>query len=159
MFHKGRLEFVHDFVAWGPGVEFPYRTGAWYWMKLCKKAGRLKGKAWLGVGFATQESSGLLGRISNFLFSFKKPNVYYKPKFEAGLFIYNLLWWIVLISFSVALINMLPVGIFDGGRFFYLTILAITKSERKAKRTFSFVTYFFLFLILLLMVFWLFSFW
>jgi len=47
VFHKGRLEFVHDYVAWGPGVEFPYQTGTWYWMKLCKKAGELNGKAWL----------------------------------------------------------------------------------------------------------------
>ena len=47
VFHNGRLEFVHDYVAWGPGVAFPCRTGVWYWMKLCKKAGELKGKAWL----------------------------------------------------------------------------------------------------------------
>lgn len=113
---------------------------------------------WLGIGFLNQEGSGILNKITKFLFSFKKPNTYYESNFEAGLFVYNLLWWIVLISFSVALINMLPVGIFDGGRFFYLTILAITKSEKKAKRTFSIITYLFLFLLLLLMVFWFISF-
>lgn len=118
----------------------------------------IEGKAWLGIGFINQESSGALSKIINFLSAFKKPNVYYESNFSAGLFIYNLLWWIVLISFSVALINMLPVGIFDGGRFFYLTILAITKSEKKAKKTFSFITYLFLFLVLLLMAFWIFSF-
>jgi len=47
VFHKGRLEFVHDYVAWGPGVAFPYQVGTWYWMKLCKKAGELNGRAWL----------------------------------------------------------------------------------------------------------------
>jgi len=46
VFHKGRLEFVHDFVTWGPGVAFPYKAGTWYWMKLRKTAGQLKGKAW-----------------------------------------------------------------------------------------------------------------
>ncbi|MFH1269331.1 MAG: hypothetical protein ABIK89_26685, partial [Planctomycetota bacterium] len=46
VFHKGRLEFVHDYVAWGPGVAFAYQTGTWYWMKLCKERGELKGKAW-----------------------------------------------------------------------------------------------------------------
>lgn len=114
---------------------------------------------WLGIGFLNQESSGILNKVVSFFTSFKKPNIYYKPKFEAGLFIYNLLWWIVLICFSVALINMLPVGIFDGGRFFYLTILAITKSESKAKKTFKFITYLFLFLVILLMAFWIFSLW
>ncbi len=118
----------------------------------------IKGRAWLGIGFTNQESSGILNKVLNFLLSFKKPNVYYESKIGVGLFIYNLLWWIVVICFSVALINMLPVGIFDGGRFFYLTVLAITKSEKKAKRAFSFMTYFFLFLLLLLMVFWFISF-
>jgi membrane-associated protease RseP (regulator of RpoE activity) len=49
---------------------------------------------------------------------------------------------------------MLPVGIFDGGRFFYLAILGITKKEEVAKKTFKAVTYLFLFLLLIIMVFW-----
>ncbi|GAH53975.1 unnamed protein product, partial [marine sediment metagenome] len=114
---------------------------------------------WLGIGFAIQKKSGVINKVVSFLSSFKESNVYYEPKFGAGLFIYNLLWWIVLISFSVALINMLPIGIFDGGKFFYLTVLAITKSDKIAKKAFSFITYFFLFLLLLLMAFWVFSFW
>ncbi|GAI15633.1 unnamed protein product, partial [marine sediment metagenome] len=114
---------------------------------------------WLGIGFVNRETSGVINKIISFLSSFKNSHIYYKPKFGAGLFIHNLLWWIVLISFSVALINMLPVGIFDGGKFFYLTVLAITKSDKIAKKAFSFITYFFLFLLLLLMAFWVFSFW
>jgi len=117
----------------------------------------IKGRAWLGIEFPNIENSGILNKVVNYLFAFKKPNVYYESKIGVGLFIYNLLWWLVLISFSVALINMLPVGLFDGGRFFYLTILAITKKEKIAKKTFSIVTYLFLFLVLLLMVFWVFS--
>ena len=69
-------------------------------------------------------------------------------------FIYDLLWWLVLISFSVALVNMLPVGIFDGGRFFYLTIFAITKSEKAAAKTYKALTFIFLMLLLVLMIFW-----
>jgi hypothetical protein len=37
---------VHDYVVWGPFVEFPYRAGTWHWIKLCKKDAQLKGKAW-----------------------------------------------------------------------------------------------------------------
>ncbi len=113
---------------------------------------------YLGIGFISKQSSGFLGRVANTFSSFKDSNVYYKPNFEAAEFIYNLLWWLVLISFSVALINMLPVGIFDGGRFFYLTILGVTKSKEKAKKTFSIVTYLFLFLLLVIMIFWAISF-
>jgi len=115
-------------------------------------------KPWLGIGYSQTERSGIIGRLIDSLSSFKKEYIYYEPKFEAALFIYNLLWWLILISFSVALVNMLPVGIFDGGRFFYLTIFGITKSEKKAERWFKWITYFFLFLLLVLMFFWAWSF-
>lgn len=116
------------------------------------------GNAWLGIGFYAQQPNGFFGSIVQWISSFRSSNVYYIEKMAgASTFIYNLLWWIVIISISVALINMLPVGIFDGGRFFYLTVLSITKSEKIAKRAFAFSTYLFLFIILLLMVFWLFS--
>ena len=114
--------------------------------------------AWLGIGFINQKRPGIIGNFVEKI-SFKKPWVYYEPKFDGiSVFVYNLLWWIILISISVALMNMLPVGIFDGGRFFYLTVLAVTKSEKTAKKAFVFSTYFFLFILLLLMFFWAFSF-
>jgi membrane-associated protease RseP (regulator of RpoE activity) len=113
------------------------------------------GKAWLGIGFSRRQSSGILGRLTQAFTKFKDPFIYYKPKWDGiSVFIYNLLWWLILISISVALVNMLPVGIFDGGRFFYLTVLGITRSERIAKKSFAFVTYLFLFLLLVLMIFW-----
>lgn len=113
-----------------------------------------KGKSWIGISFSTQKPTGLLSKLSYFITSYKDTNIYYKPKFVAADFIYDLLWWLVLISFSVALVNMLPVGIFDGGRFFYLTILAITKKENVAEKSFKWITMFFLFLLLVVMIFW-----
>lgn len=114
---------------------------------------------WLGVGFAKKDGKGVLRKLYSKLSSFKDPHVYYKPLFNGvATFIYNLLWWIVLISISVALINMLPVGIFDGGRFFYLTVLGITGSESAARKAFGFVTYIFLFLLFIIMAFWALSF-
>ncbi|MBL7044602.1 MAG: SUMF1/EgtB/PvdO family nonheme iron enzyme [Pirellulaceae bacterium] len=44
--HSGRLQYVHDYVVWGPFVDFPCRVGTWYWIKLSKKDAELKGKAW-----------------------------------------------------------------------------------------------------------------
>ena len=113
------------------------------------------GTAWLGIGFFGQQKVGMIGSIVQKLASFKEQGIFYEPKFDGlSIFIYNLLWWVILISLSVALMNMLPVGIFDGGRFFYLTILSVTKSEKIAKKAFVFSTYFFLFILLLLMFFW-----
>ncbi len=117
-----------------------------------------EGPGYLGVGFFNTGRSGVMGTIMDFMSSFKQSNIYYETKFEAAWFIYHLLWWLVLISFTVALINMLPVGIFDGGRFFYLTMLGLTKSKDKAEKIFKFMTKFFLFLLLFLMVLWAISF-
>ena len=111
-------------------------------------------KAWLGVGFIDRQGRGILSKTYILLASFKKEHVYYEPKFEVSLFIYNLLWWVILISISVALVNMLPAGIFDGGRFFYLTVLAFVKNEKTANKISSWATKVFLILILLLMIFW-----
>ncbi len=117
------------------------------------------GRAWLGIVFIPKSVSGIVGKMTQIVTSFKKENVYYKPRWDGiSVFIYNLLWWLILISISVALVNMLPVGIFDGGRFFYLTVLGITGSPKIARKTFSAVTYLFLFLILALMFFWAWSF-
>jgi membrane-associated protease RseP (regulator of RpoE activity) len=111
-------------------------------------------KPWLGIGYSSSEKKGVFGKVANWISSFKKQNIYYEQKFEGAEFIYDFFWWIVLISFSVALVNMLPMGIFDGGRFFYLTIFAFTKSKRKAEFWFKWITKFLLFLLLILMVFW-----
>lgn len=113
-----------------------------------------KSVAWLGIGFVERDQGGLMGKVANFIGFFKEPSVYYHPKSEFVVFIYNLLWWIILICFSVALINMLPIGLFDGGRFFFLTVAAVTGSEKIAKKVFAYLTYFFMFLLILIMVFW-----
>lgn len=111
--------------------------------------------SWLGVGFYDNEVPGLFTSIYNRLFSLTKGHVYYASKIgDMGIFIYHFLWWLIIISVSVALINMLPMGIFDGGKFFYLTILAITKNENTAKKAFKIATYFFLAILFVVMFFW-----
>jgi len=113
-----------------------------------------KTKAWLGVGYLSSEPSGIIGKMYLMLSKFKEPSTYYQSRFNAADFINDLLWWLIMISFSVAFMNMLPVGIFDGGRFFYLTVWGLTKSKKTAEKTYKFTTYTFLFLVLLIMVFW-----
>lgn len=117
------------------------------------------GKAFLGIANLKTEKSGVLGFFYKLFTFFKKPATAYEPKFNSLIiFIYNLLWWIVIINISVALINMLPVGLFDGGRVFYLTVLALTKKEKMAKKSFVIATYIILFLFLLLILSWFLSF-
>ena len=113
------------------------------------------GRAFLGIGIIPPSSSGLLGSVYNIIAEIKNPLVYYQSYLgDFGLFIYNLLWWTVMISLSVALVNMLPVGIFDGGRFFFLTVWGITGSEKFARKLFKIITIAILVLVAALMLKW-----
>ena len=110
------------------------------------------GKPILGVSIGPKNN---LRFFSMFEF-YKDYGVVYKAKYNQELmdFIYYLLGWILIINVLVAFVNMLPIGLFDGGRFWYLTVLAITKKEKIAKKSFKLVTGFLLFIIVLMMVVW-----
>lgn len=110
------------------------------------------------IGTATVVKSSSLMRTIIFgtIGLFRDPVLNYEPKFneELVIFIYNLFLWLVLINFSVAVTNMMPLGIFDGGRFFYLSVLAVTKKPKFAEKSFKFATWFLLGLLALTMVLW-----
>jgi membrane-associated protease RseP (regulator of RpoE activity) len=121
--------------------------------------GEKDGRASLGIGLITLERKGILSSVYTLLEKVKDPFIYYKSKLgDFGIFIFDLLWWIVLISLSVALINMLPLGIFDGGRFFYITIWALTGKEKTAKLAFKISTCLFLAILVLMMIRWVLAF-
>ena len=113
------------------------------------------GRAFLGIGVIEPQTRGVLGWLYGAIARIKDPFVYYESSIgELGIFIYNLLWWCVLISLSVALVNMLPLGMFDGGRFFYLSVLGLTGSKLTAERAFKISTYLISGLIVVLMIKW-----
>lgn len=118
-----------------------------------------KSQAYVGVAGLPISTTSLLGKIRAKFSFFKDPYTYYAPRIASDLtlFIYYLFWWLAFINFSVALANMLPAWIFDGGRFFYLSVLAITKSEKFSKLAFKITTYIVLGAFLLLMVYWAFA--
>jgi len=123
------------------------------------KLGERNGKAFLGIGFYEAENRGIVGTFGKVISKIKKPYTYYSSIIgDLGIFINDLFWWIFIVSFSVALMNMLPVGIFDGGRFFYLTIVAITRSEKIAKKAFKISSLIFIMLAAVIMIKWVFVF-
>lgn len=120
------------------------------------KLGNKEGKAFLGIGIFSNEPRGLLGKFYKLVIKIKNPLIYYESSLgDMGIFIYDLLWWIVLISLSVALVNMLPLGMFDGGRFFMLTIWGITGSRKIGEKAFKASTWIILAIVALLMAKWL----
>ena len=110
------------------------------------------------VIFSIEDIRGFRSLMLKIISVFKDPNLRYVANSNQNLadFIYYLFWWITIINALVALFNMLPAGIFDGGRFFFLTVLALTKSEKVAKKSYKIATYIILLSFLLLLVIWLF---
>lgn len=110
----------------------------------------------IGTASLMLKSATLKGFFYKMMNFFRDPTINYEPRYneELTIFIYNLLWWIVLISISVGLSNMLPAFVFDGGRFWYLTVLGITGHKKLAERVFKVFTFLLLAVFALLMTLW-----
>ena len=61
----------------------------------------------------------------------------------------KLIFWLFVVNLGVGLFNLLPLGIVDGGRMFYLAMLGIFKDERLAKKLWTFASLFLLLIILI----------
>jgi membrane-associated protease RseP (regulator of RpoE activity) len=116
--------------------------------------------AYIGIGHSPNGGEGVIGSLMGFFTSFEDKSTYYVPTWDgdAVYFIKDLLWWVAIINLFVALFNMLPLGILDGGRFFYLAVLSLTKSKKVAKKSFKFISFLILLLFLSMVFFWAFSF-
>jgi membrane-associated protease RseP (regulator of RpoE activity) len=99
-------------------------------------------RGFVGIVSSPKQSSGIIGKFVSKFTSFRDSSVYYEPRYNADFayYIYNLLWWIMMINLFVGLFNMLPLGILDGGRFFYLAILILVKDKNIAEKSFKWAT-------------------
>lgn len=114
------------------------------------------GKAFLGVGHSDPKPKGIIQKLFVSFMAFKEPSTRYEASYnkDLALFFLNLFWWIMIINLLVALFNMLPLGMLDGGRFFYLLVLGITRSEKLASKAFKYMGYAILLSFILMMLFW-----
>ncbi|MFH1823429.1 MAG: site-2 protease family protein [archaeon] len=112
-------------------------------------------RGFLGIGFI---------QIDNFrLFVSSLSSPYFSPftiveakgNQEVTLFFKDLLWWLVLVSFLIALFNMLPLPITDGGKFLYIFTQKITKSKKIAMKVFKVFSSLVYLIFLLLILIWL----
>jgi len=99
-------------------------------------------KGFLGITNLQNQKTGIFSRIISKMTQYKDSSTYYIANYDKNLvlYIYNLLWWVMMINLFVGLFNMLPLGILDGGRFFYLAILSVTKNKKVAEKSFSYAT-------------------
>ena len=115
------------------------------------------GNAFVGIGFYNIQGEGFRGFMAKTIAKIKDPSLYYAATWDGDFaqFIYDMLWWVVMINILVALMNMLPVSILDGGRFFYVTLLGITKSQKVSMNIYKLFGWFILALLALMMGKWL----
>lgn len=113
-------------------------------------------RGFIGISSVLMPATGLTKFVQDLTSPIKNPFMFYKLKYnvEAFLFFFNLIWWLVIISFSIALVNMLPLGILDGGRFIYVTALWLTKSKKTAERVFKSAAVIILLIFTVLMMVW-----
>ena len=114
-----------------------------------------EGKAFLGIGSIPYDRKGFFASFYKLFMKVKDPNTYYTSKIgEFGQFFYDLIWWIVIINILVALFNMFPAGILDGGRFLLLAIWGITGNKRHGEIALKITTWILLAVIAIMMVKW-----
>jgi membrane-associated protease RseP (regulator of RpoE activity) len=112
----------------------------------------VEGRAVIGIGNDMFSSMQIEERFA----FFRSPFTKYDYESDILYFIYYMVFWIFLLNLAVAIFNMLPLLIFDGGRFFYLTIWGITKSEKAARKAYKWMGILILASILLLLATWVF---
>ncbi len=113
----------------------------------------------IGIVNNVPQKRGIFSKVLSVFANIKDSSTYYQEKAfpAATTYIYNLLWWIMMINLFVALFNMLPLGILDGGRFFYLTVFGLTKREKVARISFKLISYFIGFIFLAMVISWFFA--
>lgn len=114
-----------------------------------------EGGAALGIVFLSSSEKSVMKFAYDVFTKVKNPFIEYESKIgDFGWFVYYLLWWIVVLNFLVALFNMLPLGILDGGKFFYLTVWIVTGREKAGKWAYKIITWLILLLFLVMMIRW-----
>jgi len=113
-------------------------------------------KAYLGVGHSEAAPRGVIQRSLKWFMSFKDNSTLYKPTWDGEFvyFIYHLFWWVMIINLLVALFNMMPLGMLDGGRFFMLAVWGITGKEKWGKFAYKAAGWLILLMFALMMFFW-----
>jgi len=64
-----------------------------------------------------------------------------------------------MLLFAVATFNMLPFAFLDGGKFFYLTALAITKKKKSAELIYRIASIFIILIFIAMMLVWAYRMW
>ncbi|MCX6741615.1 MAG: site-2 protease family protein [Candidatus Pacearchaeota archaeon] len=112
-----------------------------------------------GIAYSsTFDQNTTVAKIQRALSPVKNPFMGYGPRYNQGVYSFFTLifFWLIIASIGMALFNMLPFAFLDGGRFFFLTILAITKSKKKTASIYKIANIVILLIFAIMVLIWLF---
>lgn len=123
-----RVNFVSAIDNYNPGDKVFVKSNlSFYEVEMGKNP--KTGKTMIGL-FVSPASVGLREDIKANSFDF----------YPAYAWIVELMFWLFTISLGIGLFNLLPLGPVDGGRMFYIGMLAIFKNEKAAKKLYLIAT-------------------
>ncbi len=111
-------------------------------------------KGFIGINYRSP-STTLAERLQTWVLGMKNPFMAYAPfNQDAFSFISVFMFWLIILLFAIATFNMLPFGFLDGGKFFFLTMLGLTKSKKHAEFWYKIASVLVLLIILAMVVVW-----
>jgi membrane-associated protease RseP (regulator of RpoE activity) len=117
-----------------PGQQVTIETKKETYTLIAQENPNNSSRGYTGIAYVLP-AKGFISKAIAFLSPMKNPFMSYSPRYnkEVFRFIFIFFFWLLTALFGVALLNMLPLGFLDGGKFAIISALAITKSEKTAK--------------------------
>ncbi len=112
-------------------------------------------KGFLGINYRSPPKT-FAEKLQSWAMSMNNPFMNYEPfNRDAFSFISVFMFWLVMLLFAISTFNMLPFGFLDGGKFFFLTMLGITKSKKSAEVWYKIASLVIVLIILVMVFVWL----
>ena len=113
-------------------------------------------RGFIGISYSPK-ATNTAGKIISFFSPAKNPFMNYGPRYNQEVFSFfsTLFIWLILLCFAVATFNMLPFAFLDGGKFFYLAMLSITKKKKLSEGLYKAASILVIIILIAMMVVWL----
>lgn len=98
-------------------------------------------RGFIGISYV-QKPTSTIGKIISFFSPIKNQFMNYAPRYNSQVYSFfsSLFIWLILLCFAMSTFNMLPFAFLDGGRFFYLAVLSITKKKKLSENIYKLAT-------------------
>jgi len=143
-----------------PSQQVKIETSKGIYLLVADKNPSNSSRGFIGLAYLPQSNS-FGDKLQEIFTPIKNPFMNYGPAYnhEVYSFFSTMFFWLVMLLFSVATFNMLPFAFLDGGKFFYLTVLAITKKKKSAELVYKIASIFIILIFVAMVLVWVYRMW